>query len=175
MPFAAAAGRGLDQQREADRFGLGDEGGQIALQRDAWRHRHAVNGGEIARADFVAHQPDRLGLRADEDQPGFGDDTGEIGILRQEAIARMDRPRAAPPTGRDDLLAVEIGSGRDRAEQFDCLVSLTHVQRGAVLVLIDRDGADAESPQGPDDPTGDFPAIGDEDFGEHGKSVSGGI
>ena len=41
--------------------------------------------------DLVAHRADRVGRRADEGQPGVGDRLGEVGVLGQEAEARVDR------------------------------------------------------------------------------------
>jgi hypothetical protein len=45
----------------------------------------------FARRDLVAEQPHGLGRRADEDDAGGGAGFGEVGILRQEAVAGMNR------------------------------------------------------------------------------------
>ena len=47
------------------------------------------------------------------------------------------------------------------------LVGLEPVQRVAVLVGEDGDGADTEFVGGAERPNGDFPAVGDQHFGEH--------
>ncbi len=51
----------------------------------------------------------RLGLRADEGEPGGRAGAGETGILRQEAVAGMDGVAAFRLRRRDDGFAVEIG------------------------------------------------------------------
>lgn len=43
------------------------------------------------------------GERADEDDVVIGTGTGEIGVLRKEAIARMDGLRTGDLGGRDDI------------------------------------------------------------------------
>ena len=55
--------------------------------------------GDIARPLFVAHIANGLRRRADPGQSGAFDCFGESGILRQKAIAGMDRVarRSAPP------------------------------------------------------------------------------
>ena len=46
-------------------------------------------GGE-AGADLVAHDLDGLGRRADEGDAALGDGPGEVGVLREEAVAGVD-------------------------------------------------------------------------------------
>ena len=88
----AAAGRGLDQHREADLLGRGDGlflGGHRAV--GAGHHRDAGVLHRLLGGDLVAHHPDVLGLGPDEGEAVGLDDLGEAGVLRQEAVAGMDR------------------------------------------------------------------------------------
>ena len=74
---------------------------------------------------------------------------GEGGVLRQEAVAGMDRLGAGLLGGGDDLVDVEIGLGGRRRADRNGLVRHIHMQRVAVGLGIDRDGLDAEPPRGP--------------------------
>ena len=58
--------------------------------------------------DLVAHQADVLGLRADEMQIVLGEDFGEAGVLRQEAVAGMHGVGAGDLAGREQRRDVEI-------------------------------------------------------------------
>ena len=115
---------------------------------------------------------DRLGRRPDEDQAGVAAGPGEVGVLGEEAVARMDRLRAgrgAPPPG-----------SRRRADSFRSRAPgrsgppRRPAPRAArrVGVGIDRDRADAEALQRADDAAGDLAAIGDQDRVEHERQLS---
>ena len=54
---------------------------------------------------------DRLGRRADEDQPGIGAGLREVGALGQEAVAGMHRVGAGAPGGVEDAPDVEVAVG----------------------------------------------------------------
>ena len=79
---AAAAG-GLDDDRVADLARDLDVGGRVVAERAA-AAGHARHAGVLHRADrldLVAHQADRVGLGADEDEARFLDAFGEVGVL----------------------------------------------------------------------------------------------
>ena len=52
---------------------------------------HASRSHRALRRDLVAHRPDAGRTRADEDQSRVGDPLGEVGVLGQKSITRMDR------------------------------------------------------------------------------------
>ena len=95
---SAAAGRGLDQQREADPLGLGEDrrdagpGGRPAPAR-ASRGRPSTPTARASppRMELVAERVDRRRRRPDEDEPRVLDGAGERGPLGEEAVAGMDR------------------------------------------------------------------------------------
>ena len=98
----AAARRGLDDHRQADALdrllgvavGLDDAG--------AGQDGHAGRAHELPRRDLVAHAAHHLGLRADPVQAAALHHLGEVGVLGQEAVARVDRVGARDLGGADD-------------------------------------------------------------------------
>ena len=159
---AAAAGRGLDQQ------GIGDAVVARRLLGVALEDRDAGADGGLLRAHLVADQVDRLGRRPDEHQPGVAARARQPGVLRQEAVARVDRLRAAAQRRRDDVLDRQVGLDAQRG------VGLADVRRRAVGVRVERDRPDAQAPQRPDQPPGDLAAVGDHDAREgHRRAARG--
>jgi hypothetical protein len=69
---------------------------------DAGGDHGALGGG------LVAHRGDRGGARADEHEAGVDAGLRELGVLRQEAVAGVDRVGAGGPRGGDQALAVEV-------------------------------------------------------------------
>ena len=67
---------------------------------------------------------------------------------------------------------LQVGQpARGRADA-DVVVGEADVQRLAVGLAVDRHRLNPELPAGPDDPQGDLPAVGDEDFLEHQGTMS---
>jgi hypothetical protein len=83
--------------------------------------------------------------RADEGDAGLGTGAGELGVLAQEAVTRVDGVHALVLRGGDDGLDIEVG--RDRtlalADQIR-FVRLEPVEAEAVLLRVDRHGAEAQ-------------------------------
>jgi len=109
-PAAAAAGRRLDDDRIADlarepRVLLRVVGQRPVRARHA---RHPARPHRLDRRHLVAHQADRLRSGADEHEPALFDALREVGVLGQEAVARVDRDRIRDLRGRDDRGHVEI-------------------------------------------------------------------
>ena len=113
--LAATAGRGLHEQRVTDRASMVGASARI-LRR--WQCRNAGPTATACR-DLVAHRFDDVGRRADPADACLGDGSGKGGVLRQEAIARMDGLGVRLLGGGEDGLGVEIGTG-----QSDGLVGL---------------------------------------------------
>ena len=119
----AAASRGFHQDREADLLG-----GLLGLGN---RRQGAFRAGDTGHASFdhrglgrdlVAHDADMLGRGANEGQPMRFDHFGELGILGQEAIARMDRVGAGDLGGSQDLRLLQIAFGGWRRPDADAFV-----------------------------------------------------
>jgi hypothetical protein len=98
------------------------------------------------------------------------EDLGEVRVLREEPVARMDRVGLGDLRGRDDRRDVEVGSGRGIRPDADVFVREPDVEGVAVGLAVDRDRANAELPAGRDDPQGDLPAVGDQDLLKQGTT-----
>src|SRR5262249_39305689 len=134
------------------------------------RSRHALHAGPFggdARADLVAHGLDGLGRRADERDPHPGDGPGEVGVLRVEAVPRVDAVGAAALDGAEDGVGVEVALRRRLTAEGKGLVSEENVEGVTVEVGVPRPRADAELAARPDDPHRDLAPVGDQDLVEH--------
>ena len=173
-PPAAAPGR-LEHQRIANLGGLLADRVHIVAQNVRRRHdRNARRDGHLPRAGLVAELPHRLGLGADEGDAGGGAGIHEVGVLRQEAVARMDRVRAGQLRHPDDLGDRQVR--RDRPQPLADpvgLVRLEAVQAQLVLLGIDRDGALAHLVGRAHHPDGDLAPVCDKDLLELGHGTLG--
>ena len=141
-PAAAAAGRRLDHQwiPELLRGALRNDGNSGAA-------------GHLLCFQFVTPDAESLRRRPDEDEPCRLDRLGEVRVLRQEAVPRVDRVRAGLLGGTDVLLGIEV------AADLDGLVGSARVQRALVVRRGDGDRGDPELARRPEDPDRDLAAI----------------
>ena len=100
------------------------------------------------------------------DEAGVGAGRGEVGVLRQEAVARMHRVGTQLSGGRDDGRDVEIARARLRRPDAGGDVGAAHVQRIRVGLGVHRRRAVAHRLGRAHDPAGDLAAIGDQDGAE---------
>ena len=133
----------------------------------AGHDRNAEALGGALGLDLVAHDADMVAGRADEGDVVGGEDVGELGVLRQEAVARMHGVGAGDLAGGDDLVDVEIAVARRRRADADAFVGEPHMHGVGVGGRMHDHGLDAELLAGAQHPKGDLAAIGDEDFLEH--------
>ncbi len=120
-----------------------------------------------ARPRLVAEQADDVRRRADElDVAGLAD-LGEVGALRQEPVAGMNRVGAGDLGRAQHRRHVQVAVGAARRPDADVLVREADVQRILVGLRVHRDGLDAQFAAGANDPQRDLPAVGDQDFLEH--------
>ena len=134
---------------------------------DPGKNRHTVllHGG--ARLLFFAHQPDDIRTRSDELDVAALADFGEVGILRQQAVAGMDRVDVGDFGGADDGGNVQITLRKLRRADADGFIGKTHVQRVAVRFAVNGDRANAEFLARADDAQGNLAAIGYQNLLEH--------
>jgi hypothetical protein len=125
-----AASGGLDDDRVADLVGDAD---RIALFRHrAFRTGHDRDAQPLCSAlglDLVAHDADVVARRSDEGDVVGGQDVGELGVLGQEAIARVDRVGAGDLARSNDLMDVQIGIARRRRPDAHALVRKAYMHR----------------------------------------------
>ncbi len=171
----AAARRRLDQHRKADV--PGDAHRLVVVGHAAFGARHAGNAERPRGAlglDLVAHDADMFGLGADEADVVVGENFGEFGVFRQEAIAGMDGVGAGDLAGGEQGRNVEIGVARRRRADAHQFVGQLHMHGFGVGGRMDGDGGDSQLLRRAQDAEGDFAAIGDKDFFEHQEITSRG-
>ena len=165
----AAAGGGLDQHREADR-----------LRRPRWPPRRSSTapsepGTTGMPASFTVCLAVILspimrmcsGLGPMKVKPWALDDLGEAGVLRQEAVAGVDRLGAGDLAGGDDRGDVQVALGRRGGADADALVGQPHPHGAGVGLGVHGDGGDAHLLAGAVDAERDLAPVGDEDLVEH--------
>ena len=169
--LAAATGGGLDHHRIADLVGdLHRLLGVADFAEVAGNGRNLGCGRCLLTLDLVAHRGDRLGVRADEDDAVLLKGARECFALGQKSISGMDRLGARRFAGLDDLVHDQVGLRGRRRTDVHGFVGHFDVKRVAVGVRIDRHGLDAHLARRLDDATGDFTAVSDQNFFEHGPS-----
>ena len=166
--LAAATGRWLEQDRVADPLGL--------VERVLVVAEHAVGTGHGRQAEATEQAAGRLlgteslehGRRwADERQAVRPHHLGEILVLGQEAVARVDRVAAGHDGGRDDRRGREVAPARIRGADADGLLGEHDRQALAIGLAVGDDGRQVERPAGAQDSQRDLAAVGDEDLGDH--------
>ena len=143
-------------------FGLRSDRAVRARNRRNPERFHRLLGG-----DLVAHQPDVLGLRADEGDLMSPHDLCKMCVFREKAVTGMDGVRAGDLTGRNNGGNVQIGLRGLRRPHAHAFVRHAHMHRVRIGGGMDRDGCDAHFLAGPVDPERDLAAVRDENFLEH--------
>src|SRR5579885_929887 len=167
--LAAAAGRGLDQDREAEPLRIRERIAEfrhafpIAARQDGYARAFHDSAG----AGLVAHQAYVARAGTHELEAGSLAGFREIPVLGKKPVAGMDGigpvGECGAQDGRDAEIAV-LGSGRPDTDRF-----IRHPDVKGILVRggINGEGGDAEFAAGANYPDGDSAAIGDEQFLEH--------
>jgi hypothetical protein len=114
--------------------------------------------------DLVAELLDGARGRADPDEARVDDLLREVGVLGEEAVARVHRVGAGAAGDGEDLGDHEVGVRARLPVEGVRLVGERDVQRVAVLVGVDGDRADPRIPRRPDDADGDLAPVGDQDL-----------
>ena len=170
---AAATAGGLDDHGVTDQPSLADDllgvvGQGAFAARDAG---HAALDHGLLGGDLVAHRADRLRCRPDEDKAAFFDTLGEVGVLAEETVARMDGFSVRHFGRGDDGGHVEVAQAGRRRADADRFIGQFHVLGLAIGFRVDDHRLDAHLATGALDAKGDFASIGDQDFLEHGASA----
>ena len=168
--LAAAAARGLDRDRVADRLGDQPRASSTVATGSVVPGTIGTPAAchQLARTGLRSHRLDRRGRRADERDPVLLERRGETGVLGQEAVARMDGLGAGALDRVEQPLDHEIALARRARAEQERLIGALDVRRVAVELRVDGDGRDPELLAGADDADRDLAAVGDQDLGEHG-------
>ena len=124
------------------------------------------------RFDLVAHHADDFSGRANEDEAGLLDTFGEVGVLAEKAVARMDGLGVGHFRRGDDARDIQVTlAGRSRADTHR-LVGHADVFQIAVHRGMHGHRLDAERMAGAQHAERNFAAIGDDDLVEHLGALS---
>nr|KEP22625.1 hypothetical protein DA06_18635 [Georgenia sp. SUBG003] len=160
---AAAAVGGLDRDRQPVGVGEGEDLGRVRHRVGRARHQRCADPlGDVAGGDLVAQRLDRRGRRADPDEARVEHRAGEVGVLGEEAVSRVDGVRAGAARDVEDLARVQVRLRGAHATEGEGLVRQLHVERVAVRVRVHPDRGDAGVGAGPGHPDRDLAAVGDE-------------
>ncbi len=163
---AAAEGR-LDRDRQAVLVGEGHHlVGVLHRVGSAGHQRRLGARGDMAGGHLVAEIADRLRARPDPDQPGVDDRLREIGVLRKESVARVNRVGPGLLRGVQQLGKVEVGLRRGLTAQREGLVGEPDMRRISVGLGVHRHTRKPGILGRPDHPDRDLPTIGDEHLGD---------
>ena len=137
----AAAGTRLDQDGPADgRRRPGQPPVGLVRAVVAGQDRQAGRRGPLSCRGLVAERAHRVGRRPDPRQAGGDHGRGEVRLLGQEAVARVDGIRAGVEGGAHDRRAVEVRRG-----QGDAPVCLPGPPGRLLVVGDEREAGDAEA------------------------------
>src|ERR1700751_283452 len=139
--LATAAGGRLDQERHPDGPCPRQKCRGITLFDRGGSDRKAIAFDEIARADLVAHQFDRLGRWADEGDACRGNRARKTGIFRQEAVAGMQCAGTNSAGRRYDLLGIKISRYRRPPRDLESDIGERYCRRCSIDLLIDDSSA----------------------------------
>ena len=123
----------------------------------------------LAGLFFFAHQARDFRRRADELDVRGAADFGEVGVLAQQAVAGMDGVDVGDFGSGDDGGDIEIAVGGARRADADGFVGKADVERVAVGLAVDGDGADAEFPASIQNAQRNFTAIGNQNLTKHSR------
>ena len=159
--LAAAPGGGLDDHRIPDLTGELLSGlGIVDRLAGARNDRHAGIHHRLPGMGLVAHAVDDVRIRSDKGDAVFLTAAYELTVLRQEAIARVDRIGTGVDGRRDELVHIQVVVFRRTLSDTDSLIRELRMQTVLVLLRVDRDTLDAHVPAGPDDADRDLASIG---------------
>ena len=161
---SAAAISSLDGNGQAVLFGKGagllpviDGIGGTRCQRRADLLGHA------ARSDLVTEQLDGLRGRANPDHAGLGNRAGKVGVLGQEAVARVDGIGTGTHRDIEQRGHVHVGIGRGIARQRISFIRYLGMQGTCVCFGVNGDGLNAQVAGDAGDTHGNLAAVSNED------------
>ena len=167
-PSPAAASDGLGKDGKADGIGTGQQFVEIFGRGSRGKHGNARGDRMLLGRDLIARHFEHMLARADEGDAGGRGRFSELGVLREESIARVDGVGAAFEGDTDDLRDIQVCAHRmPGLADLVGLVSLEAMHGVAVLIWEDSDRLGAKLIRRTKSTDCDFATIGYEDLGEH--------
>ncbi len=166
-PDAAAAGRALQHHRIADALGL--DAGMLDIRQETapWQQRNAGSRRDQTGLVLQAEAADLLRRRPDEREPVAFARRREIGVLTEQAVARVHRVGLVLARDRAQPIDGEVALFDRRRTDADRDVRQRDVLRLRIRLGEHRDRFDVEPPERPDDAARDLAAIRDEHPADH--------
>ena len=130
--------------------------------RSTRRQRCADFFGDATGGNLIAKQLDGLWLRANPDHAGVCDRTGEIGVLRQEAVAWVNRVSAGARCDIEQRGDIHVSIRGGVAGQRVGFIGKLRVQSPSICFRVDGNGLNAQVTCDTGDAHGDFTAVGNE-------------
>lgn len=165
-PASAAAVRSFQNHGEAQRLGKRESFVRIHNRSlTAAEHRHSGRLGNFAGDRLVTELVQRLDTRSNERDSVVFAGLCELWIFRQKAVTGMNRINTVLAANVDDRVDVEV-----RLDRFTLLADLIRLVRfkamqgEAVLVRVNRNGANAQLIGRAEDANRDFGAIRHQQF-----------
>jgi len=160
---AAAAARRLEQERKADglrhSFDLGFRGDDVGAVTDGDREA----AGDGAGRRLVSAPAHRIRAGSDERDTRLDAGLRELGALRDEPVAGVERVAARALGGCDQAADVEVALGRARGPDADDAVGELRGEAPTVGVRHDEHRLEPLVEAGAQDPDGDLATVGDQD------------
>ena len=107
---------------------------------------------------------------SDEGDPTRGTGLRELGVLREEAVARVDGIGARDLCRRDEARDAQIGLPRGGRPDTDIVIGEADMERFPVGLGVHGDGLHSEFAAGAHDAQRDLPTVGDQDLTKHQRT-----
>jgi hypothetical protein len=170
--FAAAAGTGLDDERESEPLRMAlKRFSALLLAVISGKRWHARLAHALLRRAFRAHSFDRRDRRPDEGDSRRLASRRELRVLRQKTIAGVDGVRARLFRGCEDAVDAEIALRRRAWPNGPRLVRDANVHGPDIRFRIHGGDTHAEAAGGARNTTGDLASVRDEQLLEHAPLV----
>jgi hypothetical protein len=134
--------------------------------------RHTGRDRHAAGRSLAAHQRDRFGRRADEGHAGVATRSGEVFVLGEEAVTRVNGICSACARSVENRVDAQVTFGRGVAADRDGFIGHAHMARGAIAFGKHRHRREACVAACANHAHRDLPAVGDEDLAQdHANSI----
>jgi len=164
---AAAAGSGLQHDREADESSRVPRGLDVRKNFRPGQEWNARGPGALARGVLESERAHVIRSRSYERQSVLYTFRGKLGALAEKAIPWVNRFGAPLACRGNQRGAVHVAVRRRGRADTHGFVGLRDMERARIRFGIDGNGPDSHVAQGANDAAGNAAAIGDQDLRKH--------